>query len=101
MIDIFAESTNSARTYSAFFEADDDVGWLYLAVNPDGPDSKVIGAVQIMRGPPDFTDSDVDVRWNEDETKAGLFIRSKLYGYFDLNLGRGIPGTYPSKSLEW
>ena len=101
MSDIFAESANTTRTYSAFFEADDVVGWYYLVMKPDEPDSKIICAMQIMHGIPDFAESDLDVRWTDDDMKVGVFIKSKLYGYYDLNSWRSVPGIYPSKPLEW
>ena len=96
---------NNAGNLGAFFEADDDVGWFYLYKirNPNRPDEEIdlqiFGSVQVMRGKPDFAESDAVVRWSDDQTWVGLFIKGTLYAYFDIAAGWGIPGRYPDRSL--
>jgi hypothetical protein len=105
MTDIYADALNNAGNLGAFFEADDDVGWFYLYKirNPNRPDEEIdlqiFGSVQVMRGKPDFAESDAVVRWSDDQTWVGLFIKGTLYAYFDIAAGWGIPGRYPDRSL--
>jgi hypothetical protein len=67
-------------------------------MNEDGG-IEIFGEVQVMRGPPDFSESDVDMRWNDAGRRVELFIRGKMYAYFDLDENRGVPGRYPDTPL--
>jgi hypothetical protein len=91
---IFVDKTNKKGDFAGVFEADDDVGYFYLYELGRKAGEKIIGAVQVCRGIPDFAASDVDIRWFDDETKVGVFIKGELGACFDLISGRGFPGTY-------
>jgi hypothetical protein len=91
--DIFLHRIHSAGRYAGVFEADDRVSWFYFwDLNRRG--QKILGAVQVYGGPLNFTADDVEVRWYDDETKIGVFIRGELGAYFDLVARWGYPGTY-------
>lgn len=95
MIDIFANKIDLRNRYAGVFEADDDVSWFYLHDLGAAEGKRILGAVQVHRGPPNFDESDVEVRWFDDETKVGVFIKGKLGAYFDLVKGTGYPGGLP------
>jgi hypothetical protein len=91
MIDIFVDKLNSKRDLAGVLEADDQVSYFYL-YNIIGPtDGRILGAVQAHRGVPDFTASDVEVRWFDGESKVGVFINGALRAYFDLDSGKRFP----------
>jgi hypothetical protein len=94
MTDIFVDGMNSQGTYAGAFEADDAVSWFYLHDLSAEPGGKIVGAVQVYRGVPDFVESDVQIRWYDDETKVGVFIKGQLGAHFDLVSGWGLPGSY-------
>jgi hypothetical protein len=104
MADIWVQGINAFNTYAGIFEADDDVGWFYLykIFNPADVNEKlkVIDAVQVCRGTPDFSDKDCMVQWNDAGTHVSLFIKGSAYAYFDLVEGRGVPGRYPDRPLN-
>lgn len=99
MTDIYFDKTNAMETLAGVFEADDTVSYFYLYKT--GPDSGVIGALQVCSGTPDFALSDVDIQWRENQSKVGLLIRGRLWALFDLSSGRGSVGRYPTSPLEW
>lgn len=94
MIDIFVDTLNADRTFAGVFEADDTVSYFYLCSLTEGPNGRIIGAVQVYRGLPNFAESEVVVRWFDNETKVGVFIKGELGAYLDLVSGWGYPGTY-------
>jgi hypothetical protein len=94
MADIFAYGIGREGRYAGVFAGDDDVSWFYFHdLDEEGP-AQILGAVQVYRGIPNFTEADVDVRWNDDQTEVAVFIKGELGAYFDLVRGWGYPGTY-------
>lgn len=94
MTDLFVDKFNTEGNCAGVFEADNTVSYFYLYYIPERADGHIAGAVQVYRGPPNFKQSDVEVRWFDGETKVGVFIKGELGAYFDVNKGRGYPGTY-------
>lgn len=90
----YANATRSANDLSGVFEFDDDVAYFYLYRNsaPDG--ERIGGAIHILSGTPDFDQNDIQVRWSNDETLVGLFIRSTLWAAFDARNGTKYGGNY-------
>lgn len=101
MVDIFAESVNKAGNLGAFFEADDRTAWLYLCHVYETGDIKIIKPLNVLNRTPDFTESDVEVRWFDHDSKAGVIIKGHLWAYFDVPSAEGHRGIYPSKPLMW
>ncbi len=83
------------------FEADDETSYFYLYKFGNEPNKRIVSAIRIFSGNPDFTEADVDIRWFDDENKVGLLIRQELWAYFDIVSGGQQVGLYPSKPLLW
>lgn len=98
---MFADQLNAEKKLAGVFESEEDVSYFYLYKVDNEPGKKVIGAVQVCSGVPDFTSEDIEIRWSADELKVGLFIRGKLWAYFDVISRTGFGGRYPDKPLEW
>jgi hypothetical protein len=76
---------------AAVFEFDGEASYFYLYNTKAGAGQKVVGAIYIANGAPDFTENDVEIRWSFDESVAGLFIHSQLWAAFD-SAGKGTYG---------
>jgi hypothetical protein len=98
--DIFVSKLNDTGELAGVLEADDDVSYFYLYKTVNDPGARIVGALNLLSGVPDFTTSDVDIRWFENGTKVGLFIRERLWAYFDVALSKGYTGHYPWNALE-
>lgn len=80
------------------FEHDGETVYFYLYDQPLSDHPAVLEAIHVHTGALDFSESDVDVRWNEDEETVGLFIRDDLWAAFSGNTGYGgdyRPGVRP------
>jgi len=104
---VFVDGINAARTYAGVFAAEEHVGWFYLykildpdRLNEDG-NLEIVNVAHVLNGPPDFSDSDVEVRWFDRDTKVGVLIGNILWAYFDVEAGRSVSGRYPSRPLPW
>jgi hypothetical protein len=93
---VFLAHDDSRGRYSGVFEASERVSYFYLHQFLGKNDNKteILGAVQVCRGAPHFTQADVHIEWYDDETKVGVFIKGELGAYFDLVAGWGYPDTY-------
>jgi len=92
--DILKDATRSKGDCAGVFEYDGDVGYFYLYETPPDRDSKVTGAIHVLTGASDFDESDVEIRWNADETVVGLLIRQRLWAAFDSTSERAHGGDY-------
>lgn len=95
------DRANQAGDVAGVFESGTDVSYFYLYKSGNAPKERILGAIQVASGIRDFSASDVDILWYEDDSKVGLFIRKALWAYFDLVSGRGYSGRYPTASLKW
>src|SRR5260370_42697815 len=58
---------------------------------------KVVDCLQVLTSEPDFTQEEVEVRWDLEEKKVGLFIREVLWAVFNVHHGTKCGGRYASK----
>jgi hypothetical protein len=91
---IWLARDDSRGQFACVFEANERNSYIYLYhfIGKDG--QEILGAQQVCTGAPDFTEKDVKIRWYDDETKVGVFIKGELGAYFDLVTWQGCPGTY-------
>jgi hypothetical protein len=81
--EIFDSCVRSAGDLAGVFEYDGETGYFYLYATETTGDARVLDAIHILSGEPDFAASDVAVVWDRSETRAGLFIRGQLWAVFD------------------
>ncbi len=78
---MFAGELRSAGDLAGVFEYTDDTGYYYLYRQSD-EGNRILGANHILSVPPDFAESDLEIRWNQGEDKVGLLIRGVLWAVF-------------------
>ena len=94
-------------SWRGFFPPHDfgEPGYLYKILDPDRLNEdgnlEIVNVAHVLNGPPDFSDSDVEVRWFDRDTKVGVLIGNILWAYFDVEAGRSVSGRYPSRPLPW
>ncbi len=91
--------TRSAGDLEGVFEFDGETGYFYLYNLSGEQGQKIISAIHIISGVPDFDESDVGIRWSADEKVVGLFIRSRLWAAFDSKTSAKVGGNYHSPAL--
>nr|ABU51089.1 unknown [uncultured bacterium Bio2] len=101
MVDIFLDKIDNTGNFAGVFEANEEVGYFYLYKIKNQPTQRIVGALQVLIGPPDFTTEEADIQWFENGSKVGFFIRKELWAYFDLKSGQGNSGSYPKAPLSW
>ena len=93
-IEIWESTTRSAGDLAGVFEFDGDTSYFYLYKTTGDPGQKVLEAIHIMSGIPNFDAKDIKIRWNHNETIVGLFIRSKLWAAFESTTRMKHGGNY-------
>jgi hypothetical protein len=92
MDEFFDSSVRSTGDLAGVFEYDGETSYFYLYATEEDA-QKVLGAIHVLSGDPDFAECDIAIRWDESETKVGLFIREALWAIFD-NCGTKFGGDY-------
>ncbi len=94
MDDLFDSAVRSAGDVAGVFEYDGATGYFYLYATGEEAGQRVLDAIHILSGEPDFAARDVSVRWDVDEQKVGLFIRDVLWAAFDHGRSTKYGGSY-------
>lgn len=89
--EIFESCVRTAEDLAGVFEFDGETAYFYLYETSADQGQKILGAIHIFSGTPDFTAEDVSIRWDPTENKVGLFLRGLLWAVFDRK-GRGKHG---------
>jgi len=84
--------------HAGVFEYDGDTGYFYLYETKGASGKKVIGAIRVLVGTPDFEDRDIEIRWDADENLVGLFICGQLWAAFDGRTGAKYGGNYGARA---
>src|SRR5262249_21272448 len=85
--EIFATSVRPPRDLAGVFEFEGEVGYFYLYSLDESEGRKILDSLHILTGVPDFSKSDVKIRWDSEEQKVGLFIKGVLWAVFIPALG--------------
>ena len=73
------------------FEGDDETSDFYLY---DAVNSKVLDAIRVFSGCPDFVQGDIAILWHPDGGWVGLSIRDVVWALFDTAVGVKYGGDY-------
>ncbi len=92
--DMWESAVRSADDLAGVFEYDEDIGHFYLYKLSNENTEKIIGAIHIVSGAPDFSQEDTSIRWSPDENMVGLFIREQLWAVFNCETGKRFGGNY-------
>jgi hypothetical protein len=88
----------SAGDLEGVFEFDGETGYFYLYNVSGEQDQKIISAIQLISGAPDFNEDDITIRWSADERMVGLFVRSQLWAAFDSKTRTKHGGNYQTST---
>lgn len=80
--EMFVSAVRSTGDLAGVFEHDGETGYFYLYDQTRPGSQRVIDAIHIFSGRPDFSEDDVDVRWSTDEEVVGFFVRGELWAAF-------------------
>jgi hypothetical protein len=101
MEEMFESSVRSDGDLAGVFEYDDGVGYFYLYEVPGQATRKIIKSIRISSREPDYSDSEIAIRWDRQERVVGLFIRGKLWAVFDAETRQSYGGDYsPDKQAQ-
>ena len=92
--EMFDSALRSVGDFAGVFEFDGDVAYFYLYDTTKAEKEKVLGAIRVFTGAPDFEADDVAISWDESESKVGLLIRGKLWAAFDAATRAAYGGNY-------
>ena len=80
--EMFVSAVRSSGDMAGVFEYVDETGSFYLYDKTRTGGQRVMAAIHILSGNPDFSESDVEVRCTQREEVVGLFIRDRLWAVF-------------------
>lgn len=92
--EMFDSVLRSVGDFAGVFEFDGDVAYFYLYDATQPEKQKVLAAIHMLSGTPDFNEDDVAISWDESETKVGLRIKGELWAVFDVDARKGYGGNY-------
>lgn len=91
---IFESTTRSRNDLAGVFEYDGESGCFYLYRTTAAAGQKVVGAIPIFSGDPDFDESELAIRWDAEETLVALIIAGEAWAAFDARSGATYGGEY-------
>lgn len=101
MDEIFDSAVRSSGDFAGVFEYDGDTSFFYLYQNEVDGNARVLDAIRIATGTPDFGADDIQITWDTSENIVGLFIRGNVWAVFQLTPRQKYDGVYggnwPSK----
>jgi hypothetical protein len=97
VMEIFKSTISPKQNLAGVFEFDGTVGYFYLYKISDDRDSEVLDAIHILSRTPDFTEDDVEIRWDNGGQKTALFIKAVPWALFDSVQGKKYGGNYEPK----
>lgn len=92
--DIFESALRGAGDFAGVFEFDGEVAYFYLYDTTLPENQRVVKAIRVFAGTPDFKENDLVICWDRTETKVGLKIGGKLWAAFDAKTMMGFGGSY-------
>lgn len=96
---MFVDAARTRGDLAGVFEYDGESAYFYLYDMTREQTRRVLGAIHVLSGAPDFDEDDVVVCWSREEDKVGLFIHGQLWAVFDgqHKLGGDYePGGHPA-----
>jgi hypothetical protein len=100
---MFVTAVRSKGDLAGVFEYAERTGYFYLYDRTGNEGARVLGAIYILSGTPDFTESEIEVRWAPGERMVGIIIRGQLWAAFSDREqfgGRYRPGAQPAIPRE-
>ena len=93
MEDIFESAVRTAGDLAGVFEFEGEASYFYLMRTNNADGKKIVGAIHVCSGSPDFGEADILIKWDEEENNVGLMIRGILWAAFNWH-GAKFGGDY-------
>ena|SRR5256885_16790674 len=90
--EMFVDVIRSTSDLAGVFEFDGETGYFYLYQTRQ--EKKVLDAIHVLSGRPDFDENDIVIKWNCNQDRVGLFIKGKLWAAFDADPRAKYGGNY-------
>lgn len=97
--EIWLEAARSPGDFAGVLEFDGETCYFYLCEIAGEDDRKIVEAIHVTSKKPDFGETDLEIRWSDNEAIVGLFIRSRLWAAFDTKSRSKYGGNYHSNAL--
>ena len=94
MDEIFESQIRSAGDLAGVFEFDGETGYFYLYQTNNERGRSILDAIRILVGIPEFTSSDIAIKWARDEELVSFEIRDEAWAVFDCKNGLKFGGNY-------
>lgn len=91
---IFESTPRSSNDLAGVFEYDGETGYFYLYRTSAIAGQKVVGAIPIFDGEPDFEEGELTVRWDAEEQLVALLIAGQTWAAFHAASGAAYGGNY-------
>jgi hypothetical protein len=100
-VDVFISSIRPNGDLAGVFEYEECEGaetataYFYLyRIGPEGEIGPVLDSIHIRSGGWTIADTDIEIRWDRDARRVGLFIFGTLWAAFDSVTGDKYGGAY-------
>lgn len=80
--EMFVSAVRTSDDLVGVFEHDGETGYFYLYNQSKPASQRILSAIHVLSGHPEFSESDVEVRWTKDDEIVGLLIRGRLWAAF-------------------
>jgi len=92
--EMFESTSRSAGDLAGVFEYDGETAYFYLYNAKNDSNFKILGAILVLSGAPDFDESKIRIAWDRSETKVALYISEKAWAVFDSKTRNQYGGNY-------
>jgi hypothetical protein len=92
--DLFDSAVRRAGDLAGVFEYDGETAYFYLYDIAHEQEHRIVDAIHVLSGEADLTAQDVDVRWDDAESRVALFLRETQWAVFNVITGEKHGGNY-------
>ena len=92
--EIFDSSVRCPGDLAGVFEYDGENADFYLYDDTREENQKILSVIHVLSGNSDLTSQDVEVRWDDTETRVALFLRGTQWAVFNVVTGEKYGGNY-------
>lgn len=96
--EVFLTSVRSAGDYGGVFEYDGDTSYFYLYHIGGADGDRVVGAVHIGSGEPDYSSERISISWADNENIVYLQIESQVCAAFECTTRVAFGGKFSRKT---
>jgi hypothetical protein len=96
--ELFDSAVRRGGDLAGVFEYDGETAYFYLYDVTHEQEYRIVDAIHVLSGESDLTAQDVEVRWDDDESRVALFLRETQWAVFNVITGEKHGGNYSPHS---